>query len=120
MKAICWHGTGDVRYDTVPDPKIAHPRDAIIRVTSTAICGSDLHLYNGIMPTMKPGDVLGHEFMGEVVEAGAAVKNVRPGDRVIVPFCIACGDCFFCKKGFTSCCDTSNPNAEMAQLMMGH
>ncbi|MCU0704697.1 MAG: glutathione-dependent formaldehyde dehydrogenase [Fimbriiglobus sp.] len=120
MKALCWHGNGDVRIDTVPDPKIEHPRDAIIRVTSTAICGSDLHLLDGYMPTMKPGDVLGHEFMGEVVEVGNAVSNLRKGDRVAVPFCIACGGCYFCSKKCFSCCDTTNPNAELAQQMMGH
>ena len=120
MKALCWHGQGDVRIDTVPDPKILHPRDAIIKVTATAICGSDLHLLDGYVPTMKSGDVLGHEFMGEVVELGAEVKNLKIGDRVIVPFTIACGECFFCKKGLTSCCDRSNPNEEMARKAMGH
>jgi threonine dehydrogenase-like Zn-dependent dehydrogenase len=120
MKALCWHGKHDVRYDTVPDPKIRDPRDAIVRVTATAICGSDLHLYNGIMPTMESGDVLGHEFMGEVMDVGAGISNLKRGDRVVVPFCMACGDCFFCKKGLTSCCDKSNPNAEMARKLMGH
>jgi threonine dehydrogenase-like Zn-dependent dehydrogenase len=119
MKALCWHGKGDVRVDTVPDPKIEHPRDAVIKVTSTAICGSDLHLYGGMMPTMKAGDVLGHEFMGEVVEVGSAITNLRVGARVVVPFCLSCGECFFCKKGLTSCCDVSNPNAEMARKVMG-
>jgi threonine dehydrogenase-like Zn-dependent dehydrogenase len=120
MKALCWHGTGDVRIDKVPDPKIVDPRDIIIRITSTAICGSDLHLYDGLMPTMQAGDVLGHENMGEVVEVGRAVTNLQKGDRVVVPFCIACGDCWFCQKGLFSCCDTSNPNAAMAQKAMGH
>jgi threonine dehydrogenase-like Zn-dependent dehydrogenase len=120
MRALCWHGSGDVRVDTVPDPKIENPRDAVIRVTSTAICGSDLHLYGGFMPTMKSGDVLGHEPMGVVEEVGSAVKNLKRGDRVVVPFCLACGDCFFCRKGLFSCCDTSNPNAEMARKVMGH
>ncbi len=119
MQALCWHGKEDVRVDTVPDPQILNPRDAIIKVTSTAICGSDLHLYDGYMPTMEKGDVLGHEPMGEVVEVGSAVKNLRPGDRVVVPFTISCGECFFCKKGLFSLCDTSNPNAEMARKMMG-
>lgn len=119
MKALCWHGTGDVRIDTVPDPKIADPTDCIIRVTSTAICGSDLHLYDGFMPTMQPGDVLGHEPMGEVVEVGKAVKNLKKGDRVVVPFCISCGSCWFCQRQEFSLCDTSNPNAEMARLAMG-
>ncbi|HEU4327482.1 MAG TPA: zinc-dependent alcohol dehydrogenase, partial [Roseiflexaceae bacterium] len=119
MQALCWHGKEDVRVDTVPDPKILNPRDAIIKITSTAICGSDLHLYDGFMPTMEKGDVLGHEPMGEVVEVGSAVKNLRPGDRVVVPFTISCGECFFCKKGMFSLCDTSNPNAEMARKVMG-
>jgi len=120
MKALCWHGKGDVRIDTVEDPKILHPRDAIIKVTATAICGSDLHLLDGYVPTMEKGDVLGHEFMGEVVELGIEVKNLKIGDRVVVPFTIACGECFFCKKGFWSCCDHSNPNEEMARNAMGH
>lgn len=120
MKALCWHGTGDVRVDTVPDPKLADPRDAIIKITASGICGSDLHLLNGLMPTMKSGDVLGHEPMGVVVEVGAAVKNLKVGDRVVVPFTISCGECFFCRKGLYSCCDTSNPNAELARKAMGH
>jgi threonine dehydrogenase-like Zn-dependent dehydrogenase len=120
MKALCWHGTNDVRIDTVPDPRIEEPRDAIIKITSTAICGSDLHLYNGLMPTMQPGDVLGHEFMGEVVEVGRENKKLKVGDRVVVPFAMACGGCFFCKKSLFSLCDNSNPNAEMARKVMGH
>ncbi|RKH37439.1 zinc-dependent alcohol dehydrogenase [Corallococcus sicarius] len=120
MKAICWHGHGDVRYETAPDPKIEDARDAIIRVTRTAICGSDLHLLDGYMPTMKSGDVLGHEFMGEVVETGASVTKLKKGDRVIVPFNIACGECFFCKKTLFSLCDRSNRNAEMAAKVMGY
>jgi threonine dehydrogenase-like Zn-dependent dehydrogenase len=120
MRAVCWHGTGDVRVDTVPDPKIADPGDVILRITSTAICGSDLHLYDGFMPTMQAGDVLGHEPMGEVVEVGRGVTRLKKGDRAVVPFCIACGSCFFCQKGLFSCCDTSNPNAEMARKVMGH
>ncbi|HEX8341959.1 MAG TPA: zinc-dependent alcohol dehydrogenase [Tepidisphaeraceae bacterium] len=121
MKALTWHGKGDVRVESVPDPKIEHPRDAILKITSTAICGSDLHLLDGYMPTMKSGDVLGHEFMGEVVEVGPESRGkVSVGDRVIVPFTIACGDCFFCKKGFTSCCDNSNPNYKIAAAAMGH
>ncbi len=115
MKALCWMGKNDVRVETVPDPKIINPDDAIIKITSTAICGSDLHLYNGFMPTMKQGDILGHEFMGEVVELGPNVKNLKKGDRVVVPFTIACGQCFFCKKSLTSLCDNSNPNAMMAE-----
>jgi threonine dehydrogenase-like Zn-dependent dehydrogenase len=120
MKALCWHGHGDVRVDTVPDPKIEKPTDAIIRITSSGICGSDLHLYDGFMPTMKSGDILGHEPMGIVVEVGAEVKKLKKGDRVVVPFTIACGDCFFCHKTLYSSCDNSNPNAEMAKKMMGH
>jgi threonine dehydrogenase-like Zn-dependent dehydrogenase len=121
MKALCWHGTGDVRIDTVPDPQILETRDAIVKVTATAICGSDLHLYGGLMPTMESGDVLGHEFMGEVVEVGpGATSALKSGDRVVVPFTISCGSCFFCQKGLFSLCDTSNPNAEMARKVMGH
>lgn len=119
MRALCWHGKSDVRVDNVPDPKIQDPRDAIVRITSTAICGSDLHLYDGYMPTMEKGDILGHEPMGEVVEVGRAVTNLKPGDRVVVPFTIACGDCFFCKRSLFSCCDNSNPNAELARKAMG-
>jgi len=119
MKALCWYGTEDVRVETVPDPKILDPRDAVIKITATAICGSDLHLYDGFMPTMEKGDVLGHEPMGEVVEVGSAVKNLRRGDRVVIPFTISCGECFFCKKGLFSLCDTSNPNAEAARKVMG-
>jgi threonine dehydrogenase-like Zn-dependent dehydrogenase len=120
MKALCWHGKSDVRVDSVPDPKIENPRDAIVKITSSGICGSDLHLFNGFMPTMESGDILGHEPMGEVVEVGSAVRNLRRGDRVVVPFTIACGECYFCKKTLYSCCDTSNPNAEMARKAMGH
>jgi len=120
MKALCWHGKGDIRCDTVPDPRIEHPRDAIIKVTSCAICGSDLHLYDGIMPGMKSGDVLGHETMGEVVELGSEVTNLKVGDRVVVPFTISCGECFFCKKGLFSGCERSNPNRKAAELLWGH
>ena len=119
MKALCWYGVNDVRVETVPDPRILDPRDAIVRITSTAICGSDLHLLDGYMPTMEKGDILGHEPMGEVVEVGPAVTNLKPGDRVVVPFTISCGECFFCKKGLNSCCDNSNPNAEVAKKLMG-
>lgn len=120
MKALVWHGTRDVRVDTVPDPELKGPRDAILRVTSTAICGSDLHLYNGYIPTMKSGDILGHEFMGEVVDKGGDVKNLAIGDRVVVPFPIACGACWFCRTDLWSLCDNTNPNAEMAEAMFGH
>src|SRR4026208_2028303 len=115
MKAICWFGKHDVRVETVPDPTILNSRDAIIKVTSTAICGSDLHLYNGYIPTMEPGDILGHEFMGEVVEVGASITSLKVGDRVVVPFTIACGNCFFCKRELWSCCDNSNPTPEIAE-----
>src|SRR5436190_4245288 len=120
MKALCWHGTGDVRIDNVPDPKLENPRDAIVKITSSGICGSDLHLFDGFMPTMEQGDVLGHEPMGEIVEIGSAITNLKRGDRVVVPFTISCGECYFCKKTLFSCCDTSNPNAEVARKAMGH
>src|SRR6476659_694982 len=120
MKAVCWMGTNDVRVESVPDPRILEPRDAIVKITSTAICGSDLHLYDGVIPSMKTGDILGHEPMGEVVEVGPAVKNLKVGDKVVVPFTISCGECFFCKKGLFSCCDNSNPNAATAAKIMGH
>jgi len=119
MRAICWHGKGDVRVDTVPDPKIEDPRDAVIRITSTCICGSDLHLYDGYMPTMEAGDVLGHEPMGVVEEVGKSVTNLKPGDRVVVPFTISCGTCWFCQRQLYSLCDNSNPNAEIARKAMG-
>ncbi len=120
MKAVCWHSAQDVRVENVPDPKILNPRDAIIKVSSTAICGSDLHLYEGNIPTMESGDILGHEFMGEVVETGKEIKNLKKGDRVVVPFTIACGGCFFCNKDLWSLCDNSNPNAWMAEKLYGH
>src|SRR5271154_1317685 len=102
MKALCWHGKGDVRVDSVPDPKIEQPRDAIVRITTTAICGSDLHLLDGYVPTMEKGDVLGHEFMGEVIEVGPECRGkLNVGQRVVIPFTIACGECLFCKKGLT-------------------
>lgn len=120
MKAVVWHGTRDVRVERVKDPEILNPRDAIVRVTATAICGSDLHLYNGYMPTMKPGDILGHEFMGVVEEVGPSVRNLRPGDRVVVPFNIACGNCEPCMREQWSLCDNSNPNAGMAERLYGY
>jgi len=119
MKAVCWEGKGKVRVESVPDPRVINPRDAIIKITSTAICGSDLHLYDGYIPSMEKGDILGHEFMGEVVELGKEVKNLAVGDRVVVPFAIACGRCYFCQKGLFSCCDNSNPNAWMAEAAYG-
>jgi threonine dehydrogenase-like Zn-dependent dehydrogenase len=119
MRAICWHGKEDVRVDTVPDPTIEDPRDAIIKITSTCICGSDLHLYDGYLPTMMAGDIIGHEPMGEVVEVGKAVTKLKQGDRVVVPFTISCGTCWFCEHQLFSLCDTSNRNAEIARQMMG-
>jgi threonine dehydrogenase-like Zn-dependent dehydrogenase len=120
MRALCWHGAKDVRVDNVPDPKLLNPRDAIVKITSTAICGSDLHLYDGYIPTMEKGDILGHEFMGEVVELGSGVSNLKVGDRVVVPFPIACGNCYFCEEQQHSLCENSNPNAPMAEKMWGH
>jgi threonine dehydrogenase-like Zn-dependent dehydrogenase len=120
MKALCWFGKYDVRVYDVPEPQILNPHDAIIKVTTTAICGSDLHLYDGYIPTMEKGDILGHEFMGEVVEVGSAVRNLKPGDRVVVPFTIACGKCFFCKQQQWSACDNTNPNAGMAETLYGY
>jgi threonine dehydrogenase-like Zn-dependent dehydrogenase len=120
MRATCWMGKQDVRVEHVPDPKILNGRDAIVKVTSTAICGSDLHLYNGFIPTMERGDVLGHEFMGEVVEVGPRVENLEVGDRVVVPFPIACGACLMCEAGLFACCENSNPNAWIAEKLLGH
>ena len=120
MRALCWMGKNDVRIQNVPDPKILNPRDAIVRITSTAICGSDLHLVDGFVPAMEKGDILGHEFMGEVVEVGGEVGNLQIGDRVVVPFPIACGNCFFCQEKLFSVCENSNPNAWMAEKMWGH
>lgn len=119
MKAVVWNNKYDVRVENVPDPKILNPHDAIIRVTSTAICGSDLHLYDGIIPGMVPGDILGHEFMGEIVEVGPEVRNVRQGNRVLVPFCISCGQCYYCQHEMTSLCDNTNTNAGMAEALYG-
>jgi threonine dehydrogenase-like Zn-dependent dehydrogenase len=120
MKALCWYGKHDVRVEGVPDPEILNSRDAIVKITSTAICGSDLHLYNGYIPTMEKGDILGHEFMGEVVEVGASITNLNVGDRVVVPFTISCGNCFFCQKDLWSLCDNSNPNPEMLETLAGY
>jgi threonine dehydrogenase-like Zn-dependent dehydrogenase len=120
MRANCWVGKNNVQVQNVPDPKILNSHDAIIRVTSTAICGSDLHLFGGFVPTMEIGDVLGHEFMGEVVEVGQNVRTLRRGDRVVVPFPIACGACFSCRRSMFSLCENSNPNAEISETMMGH
>ena len=120
MKAVCYYGKEDIRVETVPDPQILNPRDAIIKITATAICGSDLHIYDGYIPTMEKGDVLGHEFMGEVVEVGReATRGLSVGDRVVVPFTIACGNCYFCKEQLWSLCDNSNPNAWMLEKITG-
>ena len=120
MKALCWYGKTDVRVENVPDPKILNPRDAIIKITSTAICGSDLHLYDGYIPTMQKGDILGHEPMGEVVEVGSENRKLKVGDRVVVPFTISCGNCFFCQKELWSLCDNSNPKAWIAEKLYGY
>lgn len=120
MKANCWMGKNDVRIQNVPDPEIINPRDAIVKITSTAICGSDLHLVDGFVPTMEKGDILGHEFMGEIVALGGEVRNLKIGDRVVVPFPIACGNCYFCSEKLYSVCENSNPNAWMAEKMWGH
>ena len=120
MKALCWHGKNDIRCDTVPDPKIEDARDVIVKVTACAICGSDLHLMDGLMPTMKSGDVLGHEFMGEVVEVGTGFTKFRKGDRIVVPFNINCGECDQCRRGNWSVCERSNRNAAMAAEQFGY
>ena len=120
MKAVCWYGKHDVKVMDVPDPKILNARDAIIKITTTAICGSDLHLYNGYIPTMEEGDILGHEFMGEVVELGEKVTNLKKGDKVVVPFTIACGNCFYCKKDLWSACDNSNPTPGTMETLYGY
>lgn len=120
MRALCWHGKGDIRCDTVPDPEIEDARDAIIRMTSCAICGSDLHLYNHFIPGMKDGDIMGHEFMGEVVEIGSSVSNLKVGDRIVVPFTIICGECEQCRRGNFSVCERTNRNANLAAKAFGH
>jgi threonine dehydrogenase-like Zn-dependent dehydrogenase len=120
MRANVWNGRNSVAVENVPDPQILNDRDAIVQISSTAICGSDLHLYDGYMPTMQKGDILGHEFMGTVTDVGRGVTNLKPGDRVVVPFPIACGGCTACLKGLSACCENSNPNAAMAEAMMGH
>jgi threonine dehydrogenase-like Zn-dependent dehydrogenase len=120
MKALCWFGKNDVRVENVPEPKIINPRDAIIKITRTAICGSDLHLLDGYVPAMLKGDIMGHEFMGEVVETGSDVKILQTGDRVVVPFTISCGSCFFCIRGQYSLCDNTNPDAGKAEAVYGY
>ena len=120
MKAVCWMGKHDMQVHTVPDPKIINPQDAIIKITRTAICGSDLHLFDGYIPSMESGDIMGHEFMGIVEEVGSEVKKLKRGDRVVVPFTIACGNCLFCQKDLWSLCDNTNPNAHIAETMYGY
>lgn len=120
MKAVCWHGAHDMRVEQVPDPEILNPRDAIVKISSTAICGSDLHLYDGYIPAMRDGDIVGHEFMGEVVELGDKVDNLSVGDRVVVPFPISCGHCYYCQHQEYSLCDNSNPKAWIAENMYGY
>ncbi|MFC4726978.1 zinc-dependent alcohol dehydrogenase [Coralloluteibacterium thermophilus] len=120
MKALCYHGKQDIRYDTVPDPTIEDPRDVIIKVTSCAICGSDLHLYDGFMPGMQSGDIMGHEFMGEVVEVGRESRRLKVGDRVVVPFTIICGECDQCRRGNFSVCERTNRNKDVADKVFGH
>lgn len=120
MKALVWHGKNDIRCEAVPDPAIEHPRDAIIKVTACAICGSDLHIFDGVIPQMKSGDVIGHETMGEVVEVGSGNSKLKVGDRVVVPFTISCGECFFCKRGYFSGCERSNPDREKAAKLWGN
>ena len=120
MKALAWYGRGDVRVERVADPELINPHDAIVKVSSTAICGSDLHLFDGYIPAMQKGDILGHEFMGEVVEVGAEVKNLLVGDRVVVPFPIACGQCWFCRHDLWSLCDNTNPSVTLAEGFFGH
>lgn len=120
MKALTWHGKSDIRCESVPDPKIQHPRDAIIKVTACAICGSDLHIYDGVIPEMHSGDIVGHETMGEVVEVGPDAGDLKVGDRVVVPFTISCGECFFCQRGYYSACERSNPDKTKAEKMWGY
>src|SRR5687768_1699316 len=120
MKALCWFGTNDVRVEDVPEPKILDSRDAIIRITSTAICGSDLHLYDGYVPTMEKGDILGHEPMGIVEEVGKSVRNLKKGDRVVIPFNISCGECWYCERKLFAMCSVSNRNAEIQDKLMGN
>ena len=120
MRATCWNGRNTVQVDNVPDPQILNSRDAIVKISSTSICGSDLHLYDGYVPTMRQGDILGHEFMGEIVDVGRDVHNLQLGDRVVVPFPIACGNCYQCRAGMFSICENSNPNAGMAEKLWGH
>src|SRR5947209_14107799 len=120
MRAVCWCAKDTLRVETVADPEILNPRDAIVRVTSTTICGSDLHLLGGYIPSIQPGDIVGHEFMGEVVETGSAITNLHVGDRVVVPSVIACGNCWYCQRQLWSLCDNTNPNAWIAEGLFGY
>ena len=120
MRALCWNGVNDLRVETVPDPEIVNPRDAILKVIASTTCGSDLHFIDGYIPTMREGDVIGHEFMGEVVDVGPAVTKVKRGDRVVVPSFICCGSCWYCKHDLWSLCDTTNPNAVMQEAALGY
>jgi threonine dehydrogenase-like Zn-dependent dehydrogenase len=120
VKALVWHGKSDMRCETVPDPKIEHPRDAVIKVSACAICGSDLHIYNGVIPEMQSGDVIGHETMGEVIEVGSENTKLKKGDRVVVPFTIACGECIFCRNGYFSGCERTNPDRDKATRLWGN
>ena len=119
MRAVTWQGTRKMSVDTVPDPEIVQQSDVVVKVSATAICGSDLHLYNHFVTTMQKGDILGHEFMGEVVEVGRDVKRLKKGDRVVVPFPISCGRCYYCKQGIFAACDNSNPNGEISEALYG-
>src|SRR5437016_1763413 len=119
MRAVCWMGAKDIRVEEVPDPDVINPRDAVIEVSLAAICGSDIHLYDGVMPSMKSGDILGHEFVGRVVDVGPGARSLKIGDRVVVPFAIACGECSFCRSELWSLCDNSNPNAWMTEKLYG-
>jgi threonine dehydrogenase-like Zn-dependent dehydrogenase len=120
MRALCWNGINELGVETVPDPQIVNPRDAILKVKLTTTCGSDLHFIDGYVPTMRKGDVIGHEFMGEVVEVGSAVKKVKKGDRVVVPSFICCGACWYCRHDLWSLCDNTNPNAELQETLLGY
>lgn len=120
MRALCWNGVNDLRVETVGDPTIVNPHDVILKVGLTTTCGSDLHVIDGLIPSMEEGDILGHEFMGEVVEVGPEVKNIRRGDRVVVPSFISCGSCWYCNHGLTSCCDNTNPNAHLQEKILGY
>src|SRR3977135_1929049 len=119
MRAVTWQGTRRMRVQTAPDPEIVQPSDVVVKVSTTAICGSDLHLYNHYITALEKGDILGHEFMGEVVDVGRSVKTLKSGDRVVVPFPIACGHCYYCMRGNFSACDNTNPNAEIPEALYG-